>query len=212
MIGPNNKVPIVGLTGGVAAGKSWLASELQQRGATVIDADAIGHQVLRRPLVIRSLANSIGPQIVDSSGQIDREKLASLVFGPDEMSTLRRKLLEMTVHPPIQADVIRAVRRALRAPAVPMIVIDAPLLLEARWGRMCDHIVFVDAPRSVRQQRALRRGWSAEQFAAREAAQMDIDQKRRAADFVLESTDDSQRMREQIDQLWQQIVRRAATR
>ncbi|GIW97364.1 MAG: dephospho-CoA kinase [Pirellulaceae bacterium] len=212
MIGPKREVPVVGLTGGVAAGKSWLANELQQRGATVIDADAIGHQVLRRPLVIRSLANSLGPQIVDSAGQIDREKLASLVFGSDEMSTLRRRLLEMTVHPAIQADVIRAMRRALRSPSVPMIVIDAPLLLEARWGRMCDHIVFVDAPRSVRQHRALRRGWSAEQFAARESAQMDVEQKRRAADFVLEFTEDDQRMREQIDQLWHRIVHEAASR
>ncbi len=200
-------VPVIGLTGGVAAGKSYVARLLADRGAVVIDADAIGHHVLTRPLVIRSIANALGPGVLDESGRIDRTKLARLVFGEDDLAKLRRGLLETIVHPAIHADVVRALRRAKEAqPPPPMVVIDAPLLMETGWNKMCDRILFVEAPREVRLQRAQSRGWSDREFASREAAQWDVVRKRSVADAVIRSVDNPRDMETQIDELFPQLV------
>ncbi|RMF44528.1 MAG: dephospho-CoA kinase [Planctomycetota bacterium] len=200
-------VPVIGLAGGIAAGKSYVARLLAERGATVIDADAIGHELVTRPLVIRSIANAFGPGVLDPAGRIDRSRLAGLVFGTDELSTLRRKLLESIVHPAIHADVVRMLRRAKDSKdPPPMVVIDAPLLLESGWNKMCDLVLFVDAPRELRLRRAHRRGWSDLEFANREAAQRDVDWKRSLADVVIQSVEDPQEMARQIDELVQQVT------
>jgi dephospho-CoA kinase len=85
-------------------------------------------------------------------------------------------------------------------------VLDAPLLLEAGWDELCGALVFVDAPRPLRRQRALTRGWTEEQFESREAAQLSVDEKRRRADFAIDNGGDEEDTREQVRRLWPRLL------
>ena len=97
----------IGLVGGIASGKSQVARYLATKGAAIIDADKLGHQVLEKPLVIRSLTNRFGPEITSLSGAIDRDKLGALVFGEGENARRNLEFLEQTVHPMIHAEAVR---------------------------------------------------------------------------------------------------------
>ena len=97
------------------------------------------------------------------------------------------------------------VERWQRRSDVPAVVLDAPVLLEAGWDKYCDKIVFVDSPRKVRQQRARLRGWTEVEFAAREAAQKSLDEKRNCADWVIDNSKSPQHAFEQVQQLWRSL-------
>ena len=202
---PNDAI-VIGLVGGVASGKSYVANVLVEMGAGLVSADTIGHEVLQQPLVVRKLAQDFGDSILsgEEAGfrQISRQRLAELVFGMDSESEARRKKLEETIHPLIHAEAVRRLRGFKEQDDPPRaIVIDAPLLLEAGWEPLCDLILFVDAPRSLRLERARQRGWSEAEFDYREAAQRTLDDKRRAATNIVHSTDPKQ-LRKELRQLW----------
>ncbi len=86
-------------------------------------------------------------------------------------------------------------------------MLDAPLLLEAGWDKFCDTLVFVDAPRELRLARALARGWSEEDFAAREGVQESLDWKRRRADVVVDNSGSPEQTRSQVERLWHSLIR-----
>jgi dephospho-CoA kinase len=179
---------VLGLVGGVASGKSFAARLLAGMGGAVIRADELGHQVLARPLVARRLGQLFGPEILAADGSVDRQKIASYVFGNDSQALAARRQLEEVVHPLIHAAAVQELRR-LQESAEPtkFVVIDAPLLLEAGWAPMCNAILYIDASDSVRRERASQRGWSMEQWRDREAAQWPLDEKRRAATHIVSS-------------------------
>lgn len=201
---------VIGIVGGVASGKSFVANELVRLGAGLIDADTIGHEILNQPLVARTLVQEFGPGILqsptsDSTQQpgVSRAAIAAIVFSTDASASAKRKRLEEILHPLIQADAVRKLRLYIEAdPPPPAIVIDAPLLLEAGWRAMCDWVIFVDATQELRWRRAQARGWTAEEFAAREAAQMPLPEKRAASTHTINSSDDEQQLRQELAQLW----------
>src|SRR6185436_8546474 len=123
-----------------------------------------------------ALKNRWGDAILDSTGQISRRAVAKIVFAPGNQA--EKQFLEELTHPRIQMRLQQELARAQAAREPPRaVVIDAALLFEAGWDRLCDKIIFVDAPRDVRLERAVSRGWSADQFAAREAAQLPLEEK-----------------------------------
>ena len=196
----------IGLVGGIASGKSQVARYLATKGAAIIDADKLGHQVLEKPLVIRSLTNRFGPEITSLSGAIDRDKLGALVFGEGENARRNLEFLEQTVHPMIHAEAVRKLqeyRKSKQPP--PAVVLDAPLLIEAGWNSMCNHILFVDTLVDTRKQRALARGWNEEQFEQREAAQLSVEEKKQYASHVV-SGEDNAAMQDQIDAFWEDVT------
>lgn len=200
------KAIVIGLVGGIASGKSYVAEQFAALGAERIDADQVGHEVLRLPLVVRMLTREFGEHILADHGhqarEIDRARLGSLVFGDTAEVTERRLRLEAIVHPLIHARVVRKMRHIQERSNPPRaIVIDAPLLLEANWGPMCDLIIFVEAPREVRLARAVERGWTEAQFEQREAAQLPIPQKREAATYAVHSMD-AIRLPEELRAIW----------
>ncbi len=198
---------VVGLVGGIAAGKSYIAKALQGMGAELIDADELAHEVVQKPLVARTLIRQFGEVIANERGTVDRKKLAALVFGSSPETAARRKQLEALLHPLIHAEAIHRLRafreRSVGTPS--MVVIDAPLLLEAGWRPMCDAVIFVDASESVRKSRALERGWTEEDFYAREAAQMPAAEKRRESTHVVESHDDRE-LPSQLLSIWNELI------
>ncbi len=193
---------ILGLVGGVASGKSLVASCLRDLGAVVLDADQAGHAVLRDPDVIETLKRRWGDRILEPSGQISRRAVAKIVFASGHEA--ERKFLEEITHPRIRERLESELAAARSAnPQPPVVVIDAALLFEGGWDRLCDRILFVDAPRDVRLERAVARGWSAEQFAAREAAQLPVEEKRSRSHIVIRNVRTLESLREVLRLTWQ---------
>jgi len=207
MQGSNERraIPVVGLIGGIGSGKSYVAGLLSKRGAVVINADAVGHEVLEEPEIRRQIVARFGPGVMrtvqaggSEHGLIDRRALGSLVFAD------RRALhdLERIVHPVMRSRFIEVIERERRRGVAPAVVLDAAILLEAGWEDLCDRIVFVDASWPVRLSRVARsRGWSAEVLRARDAAQWSCESKKAMAHVVL-TNDDPEGLDGKVDWLF----------
>ena len=184
-------VPVIGLIGGIGGGKSEVAALFRERGAVLIDADAVGHELLKDPGVLGRIADRFGERVLagadrqgGSAPAIDRKALGAIVFADPEA----RRDLESILHPRMRSWFLEVIESELRAGGGTdhLVVLDAAVLLEAGWDDLCDLIVFVDAPRAERMRRVEeRRGWSREMLEARERAQWPNDLKRRRADVVI---------------------------
>ena len=196
----------LGLVGGIASGKSVVANCFRDLGAVVLDADRAGHAVLREPDVIAALKARWGDRILDSSGQVSRREVAKIVFAREDAT--ERKFLEQLTHPRIQMRLQQELTKVQASNPPPrVVVLDAALLFEAGWEKLCDKVLFVDAPRDLRLERAVSRGWSAEQFAAREAAQMPVDEKRRRSDLLIRNVRTLEDIRNVVRLTWNDLVR-----
>jgi dephospho-CoA kinase len=194
----------LGLVGGIASGKSLIAQQLVELGAGWLDADRAGHEVLELAAVKKAIRERFGDEVFGSDGQLSRPAIGRRVFGGDG-ATADRQFLERLTHPRI-GELIARQAAALEAAGKEILVLDAPVLMEAGWNKFCDKTVFVEAPREVRLGRARGRGWSDAEFAAREAAQVSLDVKRDRADVVLDNSGSPEATREQVKRLWQSLV------
>ncbi len=192
---------IIGLIGGIASGKSAVAAELAAFGAVVLDADGAAHEVINLPTVQQALVERWGKGVLKSSGEIDRGAVAKQVFSDDEKGRAELQFLEETLHPRIREQ-FQAKLAELSAGGTAIAVIDAPLLLEAGWEKLCDTLVFVDSPRPDRLQRAKLRNWTEAEFAKREALQMPISDKRKRSTYVLSNGGDLASLRDQVQAFW----------
>ena len=198
---------IIGLVGGVASGKSYVAELLENLGALRIDADRLGHEVLLVKEVREHLARIWGPSILTDRGEVDRSQVSKLVFGNSMKAVAGRRQLEAIVHPRIRSlalDRMAAVRALSEVPLA--IVIDAPLLIEAGWESLCDFILFIDSPLEDRVQRATARGWTETHFADRENSQIPLDEKRSRATHFLDNRRQAT-MAEQVNHFWMELER-----
>jgi dephospho-CoA kinase len=191
--------------GAVASGKSTVARMMAEHGAEVIDADRIGHEVLGRPAVAEEVRRTFGPDVFDAEGDVVRARLAGVVFDrPDRLAELNA-----IVHPPICREVERQVREYRCRAGVPMVVLDAALLLETELSPYCDLLVFVETGEDARRSRARTgRGWTTEDLARREAAQVSEERKRCRADVVLPNNGSLDQLRESVRGLVREIRER----
>ena len=196
---------ILGLLGGVASGKSLVAGQMARLGAGVLDADRAAHEILRMPEVEQAAREHWGEAVFGPDGHIDRKRLAATVFAPPPKGPQERAFLEELTHPKI-GRLLEAQAGRLAAAGVRVAVLDAPLLLEAGWDRLCHRLIFVDAPRQLRLARALARGWSEMDFAARECVQESLDFKRKRADAVVDNSGSPEQTQAQIERLWASLI------
>ena len=182
--------PIIAVVGGVGSGKSSLIrSTASSLRAVVIDGDHIGHDVLMRPDVRDALVSTFDKSILSPGGEIDRSALGKKVFGSDERSFQNRARLERIVHPLIKQEIKSQIENARRQPEIDVILLDAAVILEAGWRDICDAVVFLETPTELRRQRVQQqRGWSDAKWQTREASQLSLDEKRQAADFVVDNS------------------------
>jgi len=182
---------VIGLVGGIGAGKSAVARALEELGAAVSDSDRQARAMLTREDVRRELVSWWGDRVLTPEGGVDRGRVAAIVFADSE----QRRRLEGLIHP-----MLRAGREELKREAwengIGVVVIDAPLLFEAGIQGECDEVWFVDTPREVRLGRVLAsRGWDEGELARREAAQMAVEEKRRRATRVIPNDGDEADLR-----------------
>lgn len=196
---------VIGIVGGIASGKTLVTGQLRQLGAEVVEADRLGHEVLEEPEVRQALVSRWGDEICDVQGRIDRKAVARRVFGWTPQAAGELAFLERLTHPRIGARLRRIVSE-WASRNVPVVVLDAPVLFEAGWDEFCDKIVFVETPRTVRQQRACQRGWTEDEFAAREAAQESLDGKRQRADWVIDNSKSPQDTFAQVQEFWRSLA------
>ncbi len=191
MVGALREVPVIGLIGGVGSGKSFVTRGLAaRRPVEVIVADQIGHDALKLPEVKDEIRRFFGEGVFGADGEIDRPKMSDRVFGTDAAAQSRRSVLESIVHPRITAEVDRRIEQSRRRKDLAAILVDAPLLLEAGWHTLCDHVVFVDCPRETRLERVMNnRGWSAAELDRREASQWTLEAKLAAANLVVDNSE-----------------------
>ena len=196
---------VIGILGGVASGKSLVAGQLAGLGAGLLDADRTAHEVLRMPEIEAAARARWGDGIFGVDGRIDRSRLAQVVFGDCPSAARERSYLEQLIHPEVGRRLGEESRR-LAADGKAAAVLDVPLLVEAGWDKFCDTLVFVDAPRRLRLARALERGWSEEDFSAREGVQESLDLKRERADVVVDNSGFPEETRLQVERFWHSLI------
>ena len=183
---------VVGLTGGIGSGKSTVARMLRELGATVIDADAIVHELQAKGMpMVAELAAAFGPGILTADGALDRKALGAIVFA-DEAARLK---LNQIVHPQVGAEFARRLAAAVAADT-PLVVLDIPLLFEGRESgkgsaaaRNVETTVVVWVPEAVQIERQMQRdGCSRAEAEQRVRAQLPLDRKRALADHVIDNS------------------------
>lgn len=191
---------LVGLTGGIGSGKSTVATMLAQRGAFVIDADGLARDAVARGTSgFDAVVALFGREVVDVSGELDRARIAGIVFADEEM----RRALESIVHP----EVARRTAQMLEEhhDTADVIVWDSPLLLEEGLGEGCDVVVVVRADPEVRLTRLVERGMAEGDARSRMAAQMAPEDQAALADVVLDNDGDRAFLADQVDALWRDL-------
>ena len=194
----------LGLTGGIASGKSAVAGMFQHKGAFIIDADKIAHEVIEpdKPAWEEIVAR-FGKEILSTEGLIDREKLAAKVF-KDESSL---KELNAIVHPRVSerfSEIARELKEKNRPPEV--VVYDVPLLIEAGMHKMMDAVVVVSTDREKQKERLQNRnGFSEAEAEERLAAQMPLEEKKTYADYIINNEGTLSNTQKQVDEFWSVI-------
>jgi dephospho-CoA kinase len=198
---------IVGLTGGIASGKSLVAKVFQDLGAHVIDADKIVHELLEPDQQAwEEVIGYFGPEIVFPDKTIDRKKLGEIVFKNAE----KRAWLNQCLHPKVFAAYTTRVQHLrARAPDA-IIVLDAALLIETGYHKKMDRIVVVYADEEQQMDRLTNRNrFSREQALARIRSQMPLSEKRTYADYVIENTGTREETEQQAREVFQKLKREA---
>jgi dephospho-CoA kinase len=192
----------IGLTGGIASGKSTVAKLLTERGAILIDLDGIAREVVNpgQPSLFR-IAQRFGQAVLQEDGSLNRKKLGDIVFAdPSE-----RKALEQIIHPAIRA--VMKERMAYYESIAPhkLIVVDVPLLFESGLESYFEQIMVVYVPRKMQLQRLMERSrLTVEEAERRLTAQMDIEDKKSRADILIDNSSSIAITERQIERFWQE--------
>ncbi len=194
---------LVALTGGIGSGKSTVARMLAERGALILDADAIAREVVEpgRPALAR-IVERFGDGVLDAAGRLDRAALGRLVFS----DPAARRDLEAITHPAIGEEMAA---RMASAPPDAVVVFDIPLLAESERAseRGYQAIVVVEAPTEVRLERLEGRGLARDDAAARMAAQAGDAERRAIATHVVDNSGDERALARRVDELWTTLTK-----
>ena len=198
---------LVGLTGGIATGKSTVAGMFKRCGATVIDADALAREVVQpgKP-AWREIVGTFGKTVLNSDHTLNRQTLGVRVFG--HPAKLRR--LERIIHPRVAREQIRLTKQAARNDPKAVAIYDVPLLFEAGIDTRVDTTIVVTADRETQIARLKKRnGLSRAEALRRIKSQMPLADKRRRADYTLDGTLPLPQLKKQVRSLYQSL--RAST-
>jgi len=194
---------VVGLTGGIASGKSTVSDLLRQLGAVVIDADRIARRVVepdRRAW--KRIVGRFGPEILLPDRTLDRKRLAERVF----RSAQERRFLNRVTHPPIYWEILKSLARHWWM-KTPLVVVDAALLFETPLRLFLRPVVVVYADPGTQLERLVRRdGIDREEAMRKIRAQMPLEEKKKRADYVIDNSGSLERTAQQVQDLWRRLA------
>lgn len=198
---------VIGLTGGIAGGKSVVSQMLAEQGALVIDADKVGHEAYARGSgCYDAVVEAFGPDVAGPDGEIDRKALGGKVFG----DPAQRKRLEGIVWPWMRQVMERRLA-GLRAEGVPVVVLEAAVLIEADWIPIVDQVWLVEVSPDVARQRIMsRNGLTAEQADARINAQLTNAERERQAQVIIDNSGTLDELRRRVAAEWERLAARRA--
>lgn len=190
-----NSMRIIGLTGGIASGKSTVAAILAKHGAYIIDADKIGHKIYYKGgPAWRGVIDAFGDEILDNGGNIDRAKLGQIVFSDNK----KLQQLNVIVHPLMRREIQLQLKDADNR-GFAIAVIDAAVLIESGWYTLADEIWLVVADNELRLQRLMQRnGFSRQQAWQRIESQMPDDEKAKYADVIIDNNGDMEELENKV--------------
>lgn len=193
---------VIGLTGGLGAGKSTVATLFARQGAVVIDADKLAHKALQpKGGCFNVVIRRFGPAIL-SGGKIDRRKLADIVF----KNKTQLKKLERILHPFVRKQIVHQLKNLKRKKGRVVAVLDVPLLMESGFHKLCDINIVVWAKQSQQVERASRKlGISRREAGRRIKCQLPLKSKLLLADYTINNSDDLKQTKERVNKLWQTL-------
>jgi len=198
---------LVGLTGGLGAGKSTVARMLADRGAVIVDADELARRAIAPDTPgHRKVLEAFGDGVLADDGSIDRRALAAVVFDDPEA----RRALESITHPEVFRMLADEVER--RRDTDDVVVFDAPLIVETGFDETTDVLVVVALDPALQVERVVARGMDRAEAEARIAAQASPEERRSRADEVLRNDGDLEDLERQVEALWERLRRSAAER
>ena len=200
----------VGLTGGIASGKSAVCEAFARLGARVIDTDEIAREVVRAGgSAWRKLREAFGTAFFQPDGALDRQRLRRLVFADSE----KRSQLNSIVHPEVIKEVKKRSEQIATTDPDAVILVDAPLLLEVAATERFDRVVVVYVDEKIQRNRLTRRdGLSKEEARQALSAQMDLRQKAEEAHYVIDNSGSIEETEAQVQRVWQELVELARSR
>lgn len=190
---------VIGLTGGIGSGKSTVAQFLAELGAIIIDADKMGHEALKPDSEVRQqVVAAFGRQIVNANGDIDRSRLGEIVFGNAEA----RERLNRIMHPPLY-DMVKARLEECRRQGAGVVVLEAPLLIEAGWQSLADEVWVTVAPEATVLNRLQERsGLSEPESLVRIRSQLPSEERLKHADVVIDTDCSPGELKNRVTRLW----------
>lgn len=191
---------VIGLTGGIGSGKSTVSQFLAELGAAIIDADKVGHEAFKPDTEVwHEVVAAFGKQIVTPDGTINREKLGMIVFGNSEA----RARLNQIMHPRIY-DLVQAQLEEYQRQGTGVVIVEAPLLLEAGWTSLADEVwVTVASEATVLKRLRERTELSESESLARIRSQLPAEKRVRHADVVIDTDCDLDKLKSKVTELWQ---------
>ena len=191
---------VIGLTGGIASGKSTASAYLRELGAAIVDADAISRASTRRGGAAFEAVCAAFGDILGADGEIDRRKLGGIVFADEDA----RRKLNSIVHPAVMTESRAQIENA-RASGVKVCILDVPLLFETGMEKLCDETWLIYVPREEQIRRmAERDGLDAADAAARIDSQMPLEEKLKRADVAIDASGTIEQTREKLRRLWEE--------
>lgn len=190
----------IGLTGGIAAGKSMVSELLAELGAWILDADAISREVVEPGTEgLKAVAAEFGEKVLTSEGKLDRRALGAEVFGDPQ----KLERLNGILHPIIKAEMLKRAAEIEEQHPKDIVIFDVPLLIESGWQDVADEVWLVSAPVEQRMRRiAMRDGLDEKQAMERISAQMTDEQKAKYADVIINNGGSIQELEERVTKLY----------
>ncbi len=195
---------IIGLTGGIGSGKSTVASILKESGAVLINSDKVGHEVLNPGTPgWQEVLEAFGQDILTPNGNIDRQKLAQIVFNnPEALQRLNR-----IVHPKIEREVQSRLKK-LQEQGIATVVIEAALISEAFWAPQAEQIWVVKTSQEITLHRLKERGLSKSESLERMASQYPAEERVKRGLVIIDNNGSIEELRAKVVKLWQEIHNR----
>ncbi len=196
-------IKVIGITGGIASGKSTIAEILKSFGANVIDADKICHQLINTNEILQQITKKWGDHLLNNYGKIERSALAKIVFSDKkELSALNK-----IIHPEVIKRIRNRIIKLKNEATTKAIVLDAALLVESNLIEVCDLIIFVDTNRDMCKKRAMKgRMWPSDEIDIRENFQDLLQEKRGIANIIINNNQSKTDTISQVNDFWCQFL------
>ena len=194
---------IIGLTGGIASGKSTVSSFFRQKGAAVLDADRIARELSEPGGKLHAeYVHHFGAEVLQSDGTLNRRRIGQIVFSDPQ----QKQWLDAVSHPAIRAELLRKLEQK-RNEKQRLILLDVPLLFESGWDKMADKTCLVYVDESVQLQRLMKRdGYTRREAQDRIAAQMPLEEKKKRADYLIDNNGSLMDTVQQAEELWKEWI------